>query len=148
MLEEVCLKSDYFDSNFFAYIEDTDLSVRARLLRWKIVFAPQAVVYHRVASTTKKMSYIFRRYYSGRNRLFTAIKNYPVKLWPLVLRGTSSVDIDYVLSSSDKLKVYIKIIGSLFISWPRLLRQRRYIKKTKKVSNGEIYSWMDKFSVR
>jgi len=80
MLEEIYSDSDYFDSNFFAYIEDTDLSIRARLKGWKILFAPQAVVYHKVASTTKKMSYIFRRYYSGRNRLFTAIKNYPVKL--------------------------------------------------------------------
>jgi GT2 family glycosyltransferase len=147
MLEEVCLKGDYFDSNFFAYIEDTDLSVRARLKGWKIVFAPQAVVYHKVASTTKKMSYIFRRYYSGRNRLFTAIKNYQVKLWPLVLRGTSSVDTDYILSFGDKLKVYIKIIGSLFIFWPRLLRQRRHIRKTKKISNEEICSWINKYSL-
>lgn len=147
MLEEVCLKDDYFDSRFFAYIEDTDLSVRARLLGWKIVFVPQAVVYHKVAATTKRMSYIFRRHYSGRNRLFMAIKNYPVKLWPLVLRGTSSVDTDYVLSSSDKLKVYVKIIGSLFISWPRLLRQRRQIFQNRKVNNEEIVSWVNKFSL-
>lgn len=148
MLEEVCLKGDYFDSNFFAYIEDTDLSIRARLQGRKIIYAPQAVVYHKVAATTKKLSYIFRRYYSGRNRLFTAIKNYPVRLWPLTLRGTLSVDTDYVLSAGGKLKVYIKIIGSLFISWPRLLRQRRHIQKTRKVSNEEIYSWMNKFSVK
>jgi len=146
MLEEICLNGDYFDRHYFAYIEDADLSIRSRLLGWKIVFAPQAVAYHKVAATTKKMSYIFRRYYSGRNRMFTAVKNYPVKLWPLAWRGTSSVDTDYALSLADKLKVYLKIISSLIVSMPRLLRQRRQIQKNKKVSKKEICRWAKRFS--
>jgi len=138
MLEEICLKGDFFDSHFFAYIEDTDLSVRARLLGWKIFYNPKAAVYHKVAATSGRASYSFRRYYSGRNRLFTAIKNYPVKLWLVALRGRSSVDADYVLSTSGKIKVYIKIVGSLLVSWPRLLHQRRQIFRNRKVNNEEL----------
>lgn len=148
MLEDVVLSGDYFDSHYFAYIEDTDLSIRARLRGWKIMYAPQAVVYHKVASTTKKLSYVFRRYRSGRNRLVTALKNYPIKFWLKSLKGRVSVDADYRLSWADSLRVYGKIIGSLMVSWPRLLGQRKRIQATKKVSREEIFAWMEKFMIR
>ncbi len=35
-----------FDETFFMYMEDTDLSLRARLLGWQIVYEPGSRVYH------------------------------------------------------------------------------------------------------
>jgi GT2 family glycosyltransferase len=35
-----------FDERFFMYMEDTDLSLRARLAGWHILYVPDAVVYH------------------------------------------------------------------------------------------------------
>ncbi|MFH1207291.1 MAG: glycosyltransferase family 2 protein [Patescibacteria group bacterium] len=148
MLEDCELSGDYFDSHFFAYIEDSDLSIRARLRGWKIMYAPQAVVYHKVASTTKKLSYIFRRYHSGRNRLFTAIKDYPASLWLKSMKGRESVDADYRMTIGENILIYTKIIGSLVVSWPRLLRQRRQIRRKRKVGNKEIKGWMEKFVIR
>lgn len=35
-----------FDPDFFLYMEDTDLSLRARLAGWRCLFVPDSVVYH------------------------------------------------------------------------------------------------------
>jgi GT2 family glycosyltransferase len=148
MLEDVREGNDFFDRHFFAYIEDTDLSVRARWRRWKIMYEPRAVVYHKVAQTSSRLSHVFRRYHSGRNRLFTAIKNYPVSLWPMALRGTSSVDSDYRLSAVENVKVYGKIMGSLIVALPRLWRQRREIQRQKKISDNEIKGWVERFCIK
>lgn len=146
MLEEVKLAGDFFDSKYFAYIEDTDLSIRARLRGWKIMYAPQAVVYHKVASTTKKLSYVFRRYQSGRNRIFTAIKDYPVSMWLMSVKGRESVDSDYRLSIVETCRVYVKMFFSLFISSPRLVRQRLLIQKNMHIASSEIKLWPKTFS--
>ena len=36
----------FFDENFFAYMEDVDISYRARIWGYKCVYCPQAIVYH------------------------------------------------------------------------------------------------------
>lgn len=148
MLEDIQLGEDFFDRRYFAYVEDTDLSIRARLRGWTIWYAPRARVYHKVAATSSRISLRFRRYYSGRNRLFTAIKNYPVGWWLKALQGTRSVDAGYHLSMVDTLLVYGRLLGSFILAWPRLLRQRREIQRRKKISEDEIKEWMEKFSIK
>jgi len=148
MLEDICLEGDYFDRHYFAYNEDTALSIRARLRGWNIMYAPRAIVYHKVAATTKKLSYIFRRYHSGRNRLFTAIKDYPVSLWLKSLKGRESVDTDYRLSFFESVKVYGKIVLSLVVALPRLLRQRTHIQGKKKANNRDIIAWSHRFGMK
>ncbi len=147
MLEDCKTSGGYFDRHFFAYIEDTDLSIRARLRGWKIMYEPRAVVYHKVASTTKKMSYMFRRYHSGRNRIFSAIKNYPLRFWLPAVKGRESVDADYRLSFTENIWVYAKIIISLVLSLPRLLYQRTQIQAKRRVSPRQIRDWSGKFSL-
>ena len=46
MLEDVRLGDEYFDSTFFAYLEDVDLDWRARLRGWKAYYVPAAVAEH------------------------------------------------------------------------------------------------------
>jgi hypothetical protein len=45
-LQDVAYNNGYFDELMFMYKEDCDLSMRLRLAGWKIVLAPQAVIYH------------------------------------------------------------------------------------------------------
>ncbi|MFA5052313.1 MAG: glycosyltransferase family 2 protein [Patescibacteria group bacterium] len=148
MLEDICQDGDFFDRHYFAYIEDTDLSIRARLFGWKIMYTPKAMVYHKVAATTKKMSYIFRRYQSGRNRVFTAIKDLPVGLWLPSLKGRDSVDADYRIRFKQSFWIYCKIMVSLALSLPRLLRQRRDIRRKTKLARQDIKNWERRFGLR
>lgn len=46
MLEDVRVGTEYFDSAFFAYLEDVDLDWRARLRGWKAYYVPTAVAEH------------------------------------------------------------------------------------------------------
>jgi len=55
-----------FDTAFFAYCEDLDLSLRARQAGFRILFVPRAVVHHEVAAHDRLSLSI---YYSTRNLL-------------------------------------------------------------------------------
>ena len=46
MLEDVKIEGQYFDEQFFAYMEDVDLAWRARLLGWRCWYEPSAVAIH------------------------------------------------------------------------------------------------------
>ena len=46
MLEDVKIEGQYFDEQFFAYMEDVDLAWRARLLGWRCWYEPAAVATH------------------------------------------------------------------------------------------------------
>ncbi|MDD5772639.1 MAG: glycosyltransferase family 2 protein [bacterium] len=54
MLEDIRIKDEYFDENFFAFYEDLDLGWRAQLKGWKAFFDPGAVVYHYRGGTQNK----------------------------------------------------------------------------------------------
>lgn len=150
MLASVALgayRDQYFDGTYFAYIEDTDLSIRARLASWRILYAPQARVYHKVAATSSRLSYAFRRYYSGRNRVMTAVKNYPFRLWLAAIQPTPSVDAGYRLSLAGALLVYLKIIASVCYHLPHLWRSRRRVQRLRTVSTQEVLQWSKRFSM-
>ncbi len=57
-----------FSPDFFAYYEDTELSIRLRAGGWKIHYTPDAKVWHKHASTSNDKSARFKRLVA-RNRL-------------------------------------------------------------------------------
>lgn len=74
MLDEIGL----FDADFGSYCEDVDLSWRAQLAGYRCVFAPRAVLYHKVSATGKGIT---RSFYVARNTIWTLIKNLPAAIW-------------------------------------------------------------------
>jgi len=70
MFDEIGL----FDEDFFMYYEDVDLCVRAKKKNWKIIYAPNAVMYHFHGGSAGRFSY-FAVYYCIRNELLSTIKN-------------------------------------------------------------------------
>ncbi|OGW62560.1 MAG: hypothetical protein A2V83_07390 [Nitrospirae bacterium RBG_16_64_22] len=88
MLEDVGL----FDERFFAYCEDADLGLRARLRGWRCLYSPAGVVYHHYSGTTG--AYTARKVFLvERNRLWLACKILP---WPLLLVSPASTLLRYV----------------------------------------------------
>lgn len=65
-----------FDTRFFMYYEDVDLSWRLRLAGYDIVYEPSARVIHRHAGSSDHDSPLIR-VYSMRNRTLTLLKNAP-----------------------------------------------------------------------
>jgi len=66
-----------FDARFFAYLDEVDLCMRAFLYDWWVVYAPEAVVYHKGSVSFKKTG-IRKYYFRERNRFWFLYKYYPV----------------------------------------------------------------------
>ena len=73
MLDE----TGFFDEDFFAYAEDTDLGLRGRLLGWEAVLATRAVVYHKYSMTGGSFS-PFKVHLVERNHYWVVLKNFPL----------------------------------------------------------------------
>ena len=64
-----------FDDNFFAYLEDIDLSYRAQINGYKNFFSPRSIVYHKGSGTSGSRYNEFKVRISARNNLWLAYKN-------------------------------------------------------------------------
>ncbi len=76
MLKEVGL----FDEDFFVYFEDVDISLRARLAGWEVIYEPTAIVEHQVSATASKLG-TFTLKHSVKNFLLLYAKNMPLRLY-------------------------------------------------------------------
>lgn len=152
-LNDVKLKDDYFDEDFFCYGEDIDLAWRMRWRGWKAVLANNALVWHdRTSSKTanagwtvfkqvRKSQSLWMRKISWRNQWFLFIKNQSffnaIKFLPwFILRQTKLFL--YLLFFEPKVLVCIKDIIKLL---PKILKKRRIIMKNRKISNKQIGKW-------
>lgn len=73
MLDEIGL----FDESFFMYCEDVDLAWRAQLAGWRCIYAPDAIVYHRLSATGGGA---LSSFLTGRNTLYVIAKDMPTSL--------------------------------------------------------------------
>jgi GT2 family glycosyltransferase len=80
LLERVGL----FDADLFAYVEDVDLSLRARAHGFAIVFVPDAVVRHKGSASTGGTTSTHNLYYDTRNTIVVSDRSRPL---PPVVRG-------------------------------------------------------------
>jgi GT2 family glycosyltransferase len=80
LLERVGL----FDADLFAYVEDVDLSLRARAHGFAIVFVPDAVVRHKGSASTGGTTSTHNLYYDTRNTIVVSDRSRPL---PQVVRG-------------------------------------------------------------
>ncbi len=67
----------YFDEMHFAYLEDIDLSWRARLAGYRIIYLPSAKVYHLGSATSGSKYNAFKVRLSSRNNIYLHYKNQP-----------------------------------------------------------------------
>ncbi len=68
----------YFDENFFAYMEDVDISYRARIYGYYNTYCPDAKVYHIGSATSGGRYSDFKIKLSARNNVYVPYKNMPV----------------------------------------------------------------------
>jgi hypothetical protein len=142
------------DDDFFAYYEDTDLSWRARLRGWKVVYAPQALARHIHCGTTEEWSPQFN-YLTARNRLAMMYKNgsagQVLRVWGGYWLRTLEVAARYAFSLllrrssraalAAELRVHRRVIAALLRWLPALSRKRRAIQQGRKTPFRQIESW-------
>lgn len=158
MFDEVGL----FDEDFFAYCEDTDLGLRARLAGWKTISAPKAVVYHHYSGTTGKYTSI-KAYLVERNHIWLAIKNFPLSkllflplytFWRYLMqvygifrkKGAGGRFLED-FSGSELLIILFKALWGATKGMPVILKKRRYIQKKKIVTDKEINNLFKRYGI-
>jgi GT2 family glycosyltransferase len=125
-----------FDEEYFAYHEDTELSLRLRLHGGRVGIEPAAIVEHEYefSRTATKWRLL------ERNRWFTIIRTYPAALIALIAPALLATELAlFVVAFANgwggqKLQASADVLRSL----PRLLRQRRTIQAGAQVSAGEF----------
>ena len=119
-------KIGYFDEDFHAYMEDADLSFRARLCGWKCLYVPNAVVYHAHGGTAGYGS-DYTIYYGNRNIIWNSVKNYPTKLLikslPWIVGRNLAVIPYYILNGHARTILRSKIDALKGI--PKMLAKRK-----------------------
>jgi GT2 family glycosyltransferase len=136
MLDEIGL----LDEVFFFSCEDLDLGWRMQLVGWSCIYAPQAVVYHKLSATGGGTTSSF---YNGRNFIYLIVKDYPWSLlrrhWRAVLRAQWHITRDALHAWRGE-AARARLRGQLAGLWgiPRLLRARRAVQRTRRVSDAEL----------
>lgn len=131
MLDEI----GFFDEDFFLNFEDADLNFRAQLAGWKCFFVPEAVVYHKVGASAKKLG-AAALYYAMRNSRMVVLKNVPaaLMLWHLPCRVLDEAVVFLYHLKIGKLESYIKGNLAFLKNLGSGLRKRRRTLKLRKVS--------------
>jgi GT2 family glycosyltransferase len=151
-----------FDESFFAYGDDADLGMRARLLGWKAWYVPTALVHHRHSATAGAYSPL-KIMLVERNRLLLALKNFPINLllqnpywsakrfawhaWSALRRKGSA---SRFVEAHGPFRLMLNLLwsyASTIKQMPGALKRRRHIQGTKRLSNAEIMSLLRKFQI-
>lgn len=110
MLKEIGL----FDEFFFAYYEDVDLSFRAQLAGWKVLYTPKAIAYHKIGASSSKVPG-FTTYMTIKNLPWLFWKNVPFRLMPTIFPRLFIAHFSIIASSLAKGK-FKAVFKGLFIT--------------------------------
>jgi GT2 family glycosyltransferase len=152
-----------FDEDFFAYADDAEIGIRARLAGWKCVYVPKAVLYHKSSGSTGQYSPL-KAFYVERNRLWITIKYFPFPLLFLSIfftfyrfafqaygalthRGAAGRFTE-IYCPSKLILILLKAYGSGIHLLPRMVKKRKRLRSLRKVSYGEIFSWFRRFGIK
>lgn len=106
--KEVIKKFGLFDERYFLYFEDADLSQKILKGKYKILYVPNAVLWHNNAGSSGSGSSL-HDYYLTRNRMLFGMKYAPLKMKVLLVRES----IRLIISGREWQK---KGIGDFYLS--------------------------------
>jgi N-acetylglucosaminyl-diphospho-decaprenol L-rhamnosyltransferase len=140
---------DGFDENLFLAFEDVDLSYRARLLGYRCVFVPEAVVEHAGSATLGRLS-ADAVFFGQRNLEWVYLKNTP---WPLLL-VSAPLHAVYLLAAAayfarcGRLRPFLRGKAAALAGLRSVLRQRRLWQTRRRVSPAALWRVMERRSLR
>lgn len=152
-----------FEEDFFAYADDAELGLRARIAGWRCIYVPTAVVFHHHGSTLGRFS-AERMVLIERNRVWLAAKLFPWRLLALnpfyfaarVAAGLYGA----ALGSGEAarfagkqgfgvlIKCFIRANLAALAGLPRMLAKRRQVARIRRLSDPEVCALLRRFRIR
>jgi len=143
-----------FDTDYFIYVEETDLCWRSWLKGYKTIYCPTSIVYHGFGGSFKLLKSSFTtynlRFHGTKNYILTMLKNLStpklIKILPIQI-------IIFILFSFYLLILKFKIKESFYvilgIIWnlkniKKTLSKRQIIQKNRKITEEKLFSYIYK----
>jgi GT2 family glycosyltransferase len=150
MLDEIGL----FDEEFFAYADDVDLGLRARLAGFRCTYVPTANVYHKYSASSSAHS-PFKAFLVERNRIWVLLKYYPIEmilvspcvtlarllfhLYGALTGKGASGRFSEQNSVLQAIAVLLRAWWSALAALPNIIRQRRSFSRLRRIGRRELY---------
>lgn len=147
-------KIGLFDPLYFAYCEDLDLSWRAWIAGYKVIYAPKSFIYHKSSSVLKE--FIPRRLFlNERNRLRTILKNYEIRSLVIVLpiyfkrRLLILKKNIFIIINNQNLAIFYFLIYIKTFFWNlyhihSLIKNRKIIGSYRKIDDKKMFQIFEK----
>ncbi len=143
MIDDISIKGEFFDNEFFVYREDADVAWRAQLLGWKCLYTPYARGYHvrAVRPMNRRALPAEINMHSVKNRFMMRVKNMTPDLYWRNLLPITGRDLTVVVACLIHEWSSLKAFWMVARSWGNLLEKRRWIMARKKVTDEYMSSW-------
>jgi GT2 family glycosyltransferase len=130
-LEAAKISTGYFDSDFFLYREDADLSLRLGLLGWKCLYVPRAVAWHRRRNLPERRSRMSAaaNLHSVKNRFLLRINNQSARNFARTLVPTLGRDLLVLSACLTVERTSLPAFSWLWKNRRRLWAKRREIQE-------------------
>ena len=137
MLDEIGL----FDEDFFIFMEDIDLTLRARCAGWRCIYVPEAIAHH-LHGATAGVGSDLTVYYGNRNIMWLPAKNYPlpflITCLPWILGRNLMALAYYIMKGRGRVAFKAKWDGLLGL--PKMMAKRKAI--LRKVPWSEVQKYI------
>lgn len=151
-----------FDEDFFAYGDDAELGLRGRLAGWRCLYVPAAIAYHHHSETLGRFSEQ-RLLLVERNRLWLALKLFPLRLlllnpfYTAVRLGANLLAAARGHGEAGRftgergwwplVRVLLRAYSQALRGLPAVLRKRRLVRRTRKLSDREFLGLLRRFRI-
>lgn len=143
MLDDIGL----FDEDYFAYLEDVDIALRAQSAGYKCLYVPSAIIYHLGCGTTGSGYSPLVVKLSARNNINTIVKNIPmpllIKFLPQIIYWQAFYFAVVIWRGGQLIPWMLGTFEALFML-PKMIAKRFEINKKRKVS----HSYMEEIIVQ
>lgn len=132
MLDDIGL----FDSDYFAYLEDVDIGLRAQSAGYKCLYVPSAIMYHLGCGTTGSGYHPLVVRLSSQNNWNTIVKNIPL---PLLLKFMPQIIywqafyFAVVIVRGGQVVPWLEGTARALLLLPKMLKKRAEINKRRAV---------------
>jgi GT2 family glycosyltransferase len=134
-------KIGLFDEDYFAYLEDVDLGLRAQSAGYKCFYTPSAVVYHLGCGTTGSGYNPLVVRLSAQNNINTLVKNIPgrllIKFLPQIVYWQAFY-LAVVLLRGGQFFCWLQGISNAILLLPKMVAKRQAIAKQRCVPDSYL----------